>query len=507
MIATANLIRPMALAVAAVALAGVVSLGVTPALQLRQAAATEECDPQCWAILKYLTDLGLTPQQIEDLGNSGIPPTDTAPPVTTEPPTTTQPAAPVTTQPPIANQPPVTTQPPNNSPTCSTGAHCQNINDGIDQGWYPKHLHHGDPTDVADLRDVLEDFGAKNPHFDTQAALGALQDETGDADRFDMAKALANGLGITFADDDPSTPGDERMGAVQKLADLGIVFGYDGDSSTVSDQDFGGSNHMTNGQMASFLNRIKTPGGNSPNPGSPVPGSPYVPPVDPDEACKAGLPLTNAQRTAFAAQLQWRTNVDIKTASRPGAPWPPHPDVPGGHEFVVVYGSPVWPVVDASAVWKTVSEHGCVWTATEVVTRVSQMLPWRASHRAELEAADGFDAYLSRWDNQTAGERTLAPQRHADRDVDVRCAFAMAKVEASSKSGCHWELPHSDAWSWQAVACFKASTDDATYRECATLADGIEWFRTMDYYTRQIAMRDDVGASGGRRPLAPARSF
>ena len=40
----------------------------------RTAHAQEECDAHCWAILVYLTEQGLTPQEIEDLGNSGIPP-------------------------------------------------------------------------------------------------------------------------------------------------------------------------------------------------------------------------------------------------------------------------------------------------------------------------------------------------------------------------------------------------------------------------------------------------
>ena len=530
---TLNLRRPMALAVAAGVLAGVVSMGVAPAHSLRQAAAADECDAQCWAILKYLTDQGLTPQQIEDLGNSGIPPAAPAPPVT-QPPTATQPPAPVTTQPPTTTQPhwndPADDPPPSNSPVCSGGSHCENIKDGIDQGWYPKNLDHGEPTEVADLREVLEDFGAQHPNFDTQAALGALDGETGDADRFDMAKALANGLGISFADDDPSTPGDERMDAVRELADLGIVFGYDGDSSTVSDQDFGGSNHMTNGQMASFLNRIKTPSssvpggspvtpggpggsptpggpGGSPTPGgpggSPTPGSPYVPPVDPDEVCTTGLPLTQGQGRAFAAQLKWKTLVPVESASRPGAPWPPHPEVPGGRQYLVVSESPVWPVVDPGTQWVTVDpQDGCVWLAIEVRTSVSQMLPWRAGHRAALEAAGGFDVFLSRWDNMSAEERGLAAQRHVGRDINVRCALATTKVSADSYDRCRWELAASSVWSWQAVACFEAASAVATFRECATLASGIEWFRAINDYTQQTTAHSQP--AGGYGPVGRA---
>lgn len=508
-----NLRRPMALAVAACLLAGAVSLGATAALPLRQAAADEECDPQCWAILKYLTDLGLTPQQIEDLGNSGIPPAAPAPPVTTQPPTTTQPPPPVTTQPPTTTQPhwndPTNSPPPSNSPVCSGGAHCENIKDGIDQGWYPKDLDHGEPTEITDLREVLGDFGAQHPNFDTQAALDALDGETGDADRFDMAKALANGLGISFTDDDPSTPGDERMDAVKKLADRGIVFGYDGDSSTVSDQDFGGNNHMTNGQMASFLNRIKTPSGSNPgSPGSPAPGSPHVPPaapVPPNQVCTTGLPLTQGQRTAFAAQLKWKTNVGIESVSSPGAKWPPHPDVPGGHQFLVVSASPVWPVVDPGAQWVAVNQQdGCVWSATDVETRVSQMLPWRADHRAALEAAGGFDLYLSRWDNRSDDEQALAARQHLDRDIDVQCALATAKVSADSYDQCRWELPDSDVWSWQAVACFEASSTVATFRECAPLAEGVEWFLTINDYTQLITMQSRSASRGGHTLTGPA---
>ena len=172
--------------------------------------------------------------------------------------------------------------------------------------------------------------------------------------------------------------------------------------------------------------------------------------------------------------------------------------MPGGRQFLVVSESPVWPVVDPGAQWVTVNQQdGCVWSATEVETQVSQMLPWRADHRAALEAAGGFDLYLSRWDNLSADQQVSTAQRHVDRDIDVQCALATTKVSADSYDQCRWELPASSVWSWRAVACFEAASTVATFRECATLASGIEWFRPIDDYTQLITMQSRSAGSGG----------
>ena len=126
--------------------------------------------------------------------------------------------------------------------------HCPNIKQGITEGWYPKDLDPYKATETEDLKLILNNFHDDHPHFKLDAARDAL-DDTREVDRYTMAEALANGLNISY---DPSDP----LTAAQKLADHGIVYGYNGDPGNVDEEDFGGYNKVTNAQLASFLNRI-----------------------------------------------------------------------------------------------------------------------------------------------------------------------------------------------------------------------------------------------------------
>ena len=440
------------------------------------------------------------------------PPTTTRRPVTT---TTTRRLTPTTTAP-----SPTTTQANGSNEGCGSWA-CDEINSGVDNGYLPEDFDPQRPTQTADLETVIEAYGQHNDGFDTDAALQALQDANPDeqADRGDMLLAIAAGLGIDIDPDaDPFEVADE-------LADLDILLGHDGDGDGVADPytrpDADPDSTMTNAQLAAFLDRIpiaNDPGGGG---GGGPGGSPFVsrPPGggggggggspggggDPDdETCTTGLALTYSERAAFVEQLRWETLVGIEAQSEPGVPWPPHPDVPGGAEFLVVSQSPVWPVVDPGAQWYPVADDGCLWVATGVQTRVSQLLPWRTDHRRVLENAGTFGVYLRRWDNLTSEQQARTIQRHRSRDLDVRCPLETAMVSPDSYNRCRWEVPVSGVWSWQARACFEADTGSTTYRDCGTLAQGIEWFLGIIDYTSGITLHHDPGGRAGAAPRHPA---
>ena len=581
-----TLLRRTAVAVA-VAL-GAVGLGV-PGPGLRPAVAQAECDAQCWAILHYLTEQGLTSEEIEELGNSGIPPdpdtpeeffqpptvttitlppspTTTAPaaaPTTTAPttaPTTTAPTtAPTTTAPTTA---PTTTaptlwRPPTPAPTTALPAYsgecdptttwaCDEIDAGIEAGYLPEGFNPHDDVDTQDLLLIIEEFGNENPDFDQQAALLALQNAGTQPDRGEMFNAIAAGLGIPY---NPEEGGD----VADELSDLGIVWGHDGDPSHNPPGDADPDSTLSNAALAALLDRIEdytgpgdnkpsvsdTTGGGAPRPCAAgehrhTPGGGCHPHPDPgctasgtysaisgsghstvvtgvcapdrnDEVCTTGLALTNNDRSAFAAQLRWETLVGIEPQGEPGVHWPPHPDVPGGAEFLVVSQSPVWPVADPGARWETVNEDdGCLWVAAHVETHLSQMLPWHSGHRRVMGNAGTFGEYLRRWDNLIPAQQAQAIQHHRSGDQNVRCPLETATVSEDSYDQCRWELPESGVWSWQARACFEADAGHAIYRDCATLSQGIEWFLGIIDYTSGITVRADPGDTAGLRPRYPA---
>ena len=421
---------------------------------------------------------------------------------TTRRPVTTTTRRPVTTT--TRRPPPTTTQRSGGDRDCESWA-CDEIGSGIDNDYLPADFDPNQPTQVHDLVEIIEAYGDHNPNFDVDTALATIP-EDGAANRGDMFNTLAAGLGIPYDPDNPFDVADE-------LADMDILLGHDRDGDGVADPytrpDADPDSTMTNSQLAAFLNRIpiaNDPGGDPfvsrpPGGGGDPPGGGGDPD---DEMCTTGLALTSGERAAFAAQLRWETLVGIEAQSEPGVPWPPHPDVPGGAEFLVVSQSPVWPVVDPGAQWYAVADDGCLWVATGVQTLVSQLLPWRTDHRRVLENAGTFGVYLRRWDNLTSEQQAHTIQRHHSRDLDVRCPLETAMVSQDSYNQCRWELPVSGVWSWQARACFEADTGYTTYRDCGTLAQGIEWFLGIIDYTSGITLHHDPGGRAGAAPRHPA---
>ena len=321
-----------------------------------------------------------------------------------------------------------------------------------------------------------------------------------------MFNAIAAGLGI------PYDPDDNGGDVADELGDLGIVWGHDGDPTSNPHSDADPDSTLSNAALAALLDRIQdTTGGDPtgpvvglPTPADPAGGRPSTPGTD--EACSTDLVLTPSEVLRFAAQLRWETLVRIEARGEPGEPWPPHPDVPGGAEFLVVSKSPVWPVVDPGARWEAQNPaDGCVWVASHVETQVSQMLPWRSGHRRVLEHAGTFGVYLSRWDSLSPGQQAQAVQRHRNGDVDARCPLEAAMVSEDAYGQCRWELPASGVWSWKARACFEADSGQAVYRDCETLAQGTEWFVGIIDYTSGITVRADPGDHPRRGPRRPPR--
>ncbi|MCE2512589.1 MAG: hypothetical protein J4F50_08580 [Acidimicrobiia bacterium] len=383
------------------------------------------------------------------------------------------------------------------------GAHAAGCRKAVEQGYIDPDDDLNEaidsPRDIADMGDT---FAEANPSvdFDADDFADAMDKAERPPNRGDVANALCAAVSGC------SSTGDE---AIQYLLDNHISFGQDDDTV----EGFNPANPVTIGQMGSFFNRIPESQDNGGGGGGGPGGGGASPPGgggDDEEPCPTGLGLTAGDRSRFVSQLQWVTLVGIEVQGEPGRPWPPHPDMPGGSEFLVVSESPVWPVIDADAPWHVHSDDGCRWEAVSVQTRMTQLLPWRTSDRSTIESAHaarpgaGFGTYLRRWDNLSASQQTQAQQYHTGRDVSASCGIATAMVAADSYGQCRWELPRPGVWSWQARACFEGVTEDATFFECATLASGVEWFLEIIDYTSGITLQHNSGAlpEAGPRPQA-----
>ena len=408
---------------------------------------------------------------------------------------------------------PTTTQAAGSDGGCGSGTSswaCDEINSGIQHGYLPEDYDPDADASTDELAEILGTYGEHNPDFDADAAIETLS-ETGDADRGDMFIAIAVGLGIDV------DPADDPFEVADELADMGILLGLDGDGDGVANPynrpDAAPDSTMTNSELAAFLDRIRSPGdsnggdgsstvhrpggGGSPGGGGGGGGPPGGGGDPDDQMCTTGLLLSRGERSRFGSQLIWHTLVGVEGQGEPGRPWPPHPDVPGGAEYLVVSGSPVWPVIDPGASWYVASDDGCLWVAISVQTRLMHLLPWRASHRSTIENAHaarsgaGFDAYLRRWDNLSAAQQTQAQRHHRNRDVRASCGVATAMIAADAYDRCRWELPTPGVWSWQVRACFEGVGADATFHECATLASGVEWFLGIIDYTSGLTLHNE----------------
>ena len=431
---------------------------------------------------------------------------------------------------------------------CEPGASwaCAEVNSGIEDGYLPDDFNPHQPTNTDDLLGIIDDYGAQHPNFDGEAALAALEGAEDEAQRGDMFNAIAAGLGIPHSSDDPFEVADE-------LADMGILYGHDMDGDGVVNPygrpDADADSVMSNAQLAALLDRIQDlgdgpgetgdgpgetgngpsgptvqdptgpgptgPGPSDPGPSDPGPSDPGPTDPSPSDAnvCAAGVAsaMTENQREAFAGELRWETLVAIGSRGEPGQLWPPHPGVPGGSLWLVVSKSPVWPVVDpavAASPWEVVDQNdGCWWIATGVETRVQQLLPWRPSERRMVEDANavrpeaGLGVYLRRWDNLRPDQQAEVIANQPNHDFTTTCDLVTAVVSADSRARCSWALAVPGVWSWQARACFEADVGDAQYRDCATLAGGVEWFLGLADYTQGITL------SVPRAPLAGLRLY
>ena len=391
-------------------------------------------------------------------------------------------------------------------PSCSWA--CKEIGSGVQNGYLPSNLDHEADTEGTDLQEIIEDYHEYNSDFNLDAALRAIPE--GETDRGDMFNVLALGLGLI------DEPADDPFELADELADLDILYGHDRDGDGVSNPytrpDADPDSTMTNAQLAAFLDRIPINNGNGGNPGGGDPGNNpggpggdpgNNPPPDPDTPpCSTGLLLTSGLRMSFLSELRWMTLVDIRANGPPGEPWPPHPGVPGGSEYLVVAKSPVWPSVDPQAQWHVSSLDGCLWEAVSVRTGLSQLVPWQSEHRTliENEAAArpraGFDTYLNRWDNLSATQQSQAQQYHVSRSVHASCDFADTLGPSLAESRCSWELPWAGVWDWTVSVCFEGWTQDRTYHECAVLDHGVEWFLSVLDYTQQITLLNGEPAGG-----------
>lgn len=392
------------------------------------------------------------------------------------------------------------------------GVHAAGCNQGVDQGYIDANddlsAEIDDPDDISEMANVFADHpGNRNLDFDADDFTNTMRNADRPPNRGDVADALCAAI---------STCSGTGQRAIQYLLDNDVSFGQTDDTL----EGFNPTNPVTIGQMGSFFNRLEEPdegdqgnGGRGNNPGnrgnqgnggnSPGNRGPE------EDACATGLDLPAGRRSLFGSQLRWETLVGIEADGEPGRPWPPHPDVPGGTEYLVVSGSPVWPVIESDASWQVAGDDGCGWEAVSVQTRLAQLMPWRPDDRAAIENADSarpgavFDTYLDRWDNLSAAQQAQARQYHTNRDVSASCGIETATISADSYARCRWELPAPGVWSWQASACFEGVAEDVTFRECATLASGVEWFLQIIDYTSGITLQDSSGTTPRRESRRP----
>ena len=420
---------------------------------------------------------------------------------------------------------------------------CKEVENGQDDGYLPDDFDADEKTEAEDLREIIKKYGETNPDFDVDEAEKQIKKEKGRVTRGEMFNVIAAGLDLEH---DP----DDGYEAVDPLGDRNIVRGRDGDATDTDREDADADADLSNAALAALLDRIKNEAKNNPDP-APTPtyrpsrpsttscgsgthrhsssGSCHAHPdpgcttsgtyraisgsghtfratsvCEPElPDCAASVAVTAQQRRSFAAQLRWKTLVGIEATGEPGVRWPPHPDVPGGSDWLIVADSPVWPLLDSGADWEIIDQDGCVWVTTHLETSVIQMLPWRSSHRRIVEQADadrpaaGFDVYLQRWDNLSPTERSGAQRNHVARDIDVRCGFDTAGVDSDSYDECRWELPGPGVWRWEAAACFETTSGEETERDCVTLAVGVEWFLTINDYTQQLTIQATEPAAAG----------
>ena len=254
---------------AAVAVYGVVGFPALPGSDVNYAVAQEECDAQCWAILAYLVDQGLSQQEIIDLGNSDIEPDPETPTIVpgedggyeiVEPGTGTYQYL----------RPTNTNTQPHEPQHCANGIHGANCETLLALGVDPELLEGsgGGPATFGQARDIALQACATNPQCDYDAMEEAWDAAapSNDQDEVDrgtqasvMCEAYGGSGGPANCNPDPSDPNyaDDLVELVQWMCGQGYTAGYTGNCDQITDvataqQEYGQGNAMTQAQSWSF---------------------------------------------------------------------------------------------------------------------------------------------------------------------------------------------------------------------------------------------------------------
>lgn len=201
-------------------------------------------------------------------------------------------------------------------------------------------------------------------------------------------------------------------------------------------------------------------------------------------------------------EIGWETHIPLSAAGRAD---PPHPDIPGGREYLVVTGDfgdgvfpDVWPAWDAGAALDVSDTGGCAWTAQSVVTRVRQLFMWNEADAAVIRRVSPVTA--ERWDRMDADQRSrLQGQirrewRRLDDEagridkVILGSSCPIATSAANRSRLCQWGLPHPGVYEWRASVTYSTveeATGDALESEL-TVASGADHFvRLVDHASYQ----------------------
>ena len=218
------------------------------------AAQQQECDPRCWAILAYLSDQGLSRQDIIDLGNSGLSPDPNTPQILPDPDSErgyiiipTRPHLLIVTQPQT-----IQTHTSAWGTTWAESAYDRMEAEVGTEALPDAPADDSTYNDIETLLDALEN----QPDFDTGAALLAVPDGLADdsVNRGEMALTLCAGLGTC---DDIGDIGD----IVKHIAERGLAVGRTGvcrssPNSQGCVNDFNARGTMTNAQLVTFIERL-----------------------------------------------------------------------------------------------------------------------------------------------------------------------------------------------------------------------------------------------------------
>lgn len=221
--------------------------------------------------------------------------------------------------------------------------------------------------------------------------------------------------------------------------------------------------------------------------------------ADPPVSCS--WQVNAAAAGAITGEIGWATRVPL---SETGQANPPHPNTPGGGEFLVVTGDlgagafpDVWPTWEDAAVLDVTDTGGCAWTAQTVITRARQLFMWNESEAALIRQAAPVEA--ERWDRMDTGQRARLQRQlqgawrrlggaGADNRLWVGSACPLTTPAADRDRLCRWGLPHPGVYQWETTVAYSTveeSTGDELESELI-IASGVNRFlRLVDYASFQ----------------------